>query len=59
MDEAGLYEWVRRDFRIFVQSGLIETLQSGSADPVSSHAIAQLSLADAKYAREWSLSSVG
>ena len=53
LDGAGLYEWVRKTFKLHVEEGLLDIyLCTSDREPQS-----QLSLLGARHAKEWSISS--
>ena len=53
LDGSGLYEWVRKTFKLNVEEGLLDILLCTSdREPQS-----QLSLLGARHAKEWSISS--
>lgn len=49
LDHSGLYEWVKKKFRLVIYSGVFEEVGSSN--------IVQSSLLGAKYAKAWSVSS--
>ena len=56
LDAAGLYNWDRKYYRLAVETGILEVIDSIQSDEVNKdNNDGKLSLRGAKYAKEWSI----